>query len=58
MHINQLCMFPWGPLKASCSSFLVFQPNEYCDIHKELGETHILSIEVIFLREIVNISVR
>lgn len=36
----------------------VFQPNWNCDIPKELGEPHALSTEIIFFREIGNISSR
>lgn len=50
-----------GSLKASSNSILGFQPNKGlpdCDIHKELEEPHILCTEIIFLREIVNTSVK
>lgn len=59
--LGSKCAVPQFTHTGSCGDFsarLLFWPNHNCDIPKELGEPHTLSAEIIFLREIVNISSR
>lgn len=59
--LGSKCLIPQFTHTTNCGGFtahLGFQPNCNCDIPKELGEPHALSIEIIILREIVNISSR
>lgn len=59
--LGSKCVVPQFTHTGTCGGFsahLLFWPNHNCDIPKELGEPHALSAEIIFLREIVNISSR